>query len=84
MFKKINQIKVNIVLPNYNSGEIILETLDSILSQTFKNWQLIIVDDNSKETIVDKMKSILNHELKGSDIKYSITNVQKDKLALPC
>ena len=47
MFKKINQIKVNIVLPNYNSGEIILETLDSILSQTFKNWQLIIVDDNT-------------------------------------
>ena len=62
MFKKINQIKVNIVLPNYNSGEIILETLDSILSQTFKNWQLIIVDDNSNLNNKKLLKKYSKHK----------------------
>ena len=47
MLKKINGIKVNIILPNYNSGEFFEETINSILNQTFKNWKLIIVDDGS-------------------------------------
>ena len=47
MKKKINKIKVNIILPNYNSEKFISETINSILNQTFKNWKLIIVDDNS-------------------------------------
>ena len=47
MLKKINEIKVEIVLPNYNSEQFFSETIDSILNQTFKNWKLIIVDDNS-------------------------------------
>jgi teichuronic acid biosynthesis glycosyltransferase TuaG len=47
MLKKINEIKVNIILPNYNSGHFLEETINSILNQTFKNWKLIIVDDGS-------------------------------------
>ena len=47
MSKKINEIKVDIILPNYNSGQFFSETIDSIFNQTFKNWQLIVVDDNS-------------------------------------
>ena len=43
MLQKINETKVDIILPNYNSGQFFLETIDSILNQTFKNWQLIIV-----------------------------------------
>ena len=45
MLQKINETKVDIILPNYNSGQFFSETIDSILNQTFKNWQLIIVDD---------------------------------------
>ena len=58
----LNQISVDIVLPNYNSGEIILETLDSILSQTFKNWQLIIVDDNSNLNNKKLLKKYSKHK----------------------
>ena len=47
MSKKINEIKVDIILPNYNSDQFFSETIDSVLGQTFKNWQLIVVDDNS-------------------------------------
>ena len=47
MSKKINEIKVDIILPNFNSDQFFSESIDSILDQTFKNWQLIVVDDNS-------------------------------------
>ena len=39
--------RVSIILPNYNSSKTIKLTVNSILSQTYKNWELIIVDDNS-------------------------------------
>ena len=51
----INQISVDIVLPNYNSSPYIEETLNYIINQSFKNWNLLIVDDNS----YDKTKYIL-------------------------
>jgi glycosyltransferase involved in cell wall biosynthesis len=46
---------VSIIIPTYNRAHLIGETLDSILAQTYKNWECIIVDDgsidNTKETI---------------------------------
>ena len=48
-------MKVSIILPNFNSSKFIKQTLKSIISQTYKNWELIIVDDNSN----DKTKKIL-------------------------
>jgi teichuronic acid biosynthesis glycosyltransferase TuaG len=43
----LNQKSVDIILPNYNSELYISETINSVLNQNFKNWNLIIVDDNS-------------------------------------
>ena len=45
----LNQISVDIILPNYNSSIYIEETLNSIVGQSFKNWKLLIVDDNSND-----------------------------------
>ena len=61
MLQKINETKVDIILPNYNSGQFFLKTIDSILNQTFKNWQLIIVDDNSNLSNKELLKKYLNH-----------------------
>ena len=41
--------KVSIILPNYNSSKTITKTISSIVNQSYKNWELIIVDDNSDE-----------------------------------
>jgi glycosyltransferase involved in cell wall biosynthesis len=40
---------VSIVIPTFNRALLIGETLDSILSQTYSNWECIIVDDGSTD-----------------------------------
>ena len=47
MSKELPDVKVEIILPNYNSENYLTETINSIINQTYKNWHLTIVDDNS-------------------------------------
>ena len=44
---------VSIVMPAYNCEDYIAESVESILSQTYKNWELIIVDDCSSDRTSD-------------------------------
>ena len=60
-----NKTVIDIILPNYNSNEFLEETLKSILSQSFKNWRLIIVDDCSNSST----KEILLNYSKNKKIK---------------
>tara|TARA_Y100000590_G_scaffold398376_1_gene480754 strand:- start:48 stop:869 length:822 start_codon:yes stop_codon:yes gene_type:complete len=61
MLKSLSDITVEIVLPNYNSEEYLSETIDSIIEQTFKNWRLTIVDDNSNIQTQQVLKNYANH-----------------------
>lgn len=56
--KKKEKTKIDIILPNYNSSEFILQTIRSILKQTYKNWKLIIVDDFSNSETKNILKKI--------------------------
>lgn len=53
--------KVSVILPTYNSERFLYKSVSSVLSQTYKNWELLIVDgrstDQTKE-IIDKFISI--------------------------
>ena len=40
---------VTVIIPTYNRGYIIGETLDSVLNQTYENWECIIVDDGGND-----------------------------------
>lgn len=44
---------ISIIIPNYNRANLIGETLDSILSQTYANWECIIVDDGSTDNSLE-------------------------------
>ena len=63
---------VDIILPNYNKAEFLEETINSIISQTYNNWKLFVIDDNSQ----DNSKKILNN-YKNKNIK--ITYLHKNK-----
>ncbi|UGB30594.1 glycosyltransferase family 2 protein [Metabacillus sp. B2-18] len=40
---------VSIITPSYNSTKFIPATIESVLSQTYQNWEMLIVDDCSKD-----------------------------------
>ena len=53
---------ISIIIPMYNTAKYIGECLDSILAQTFQDFEVIVVDDGSKDkscTIVERY--IKNH-----------------------
>lgn len=41
--------KVSVIMPSYNTGKMICESIDSILSQTYQNIELLISDDHSSD-----------------------------------
>jgi len=48
----MNNPLVSIIIPTYNRAHLIGETLDSIVAQTYTNWECIIVDDGSTDNTV--------------------------------
>ena len=50
---------ISIITPCYNSGKYIAETIQSVLDQSFENWEWWIVDDNSSDNSV---KTILQFD----------------------
>lgn len=55
---------VSIITPCYNSAKTIGLTIDSVISQTYVDWELIIVDDCSVDNSLDVINSKLRDDLK--------------------
>lgn len=53
---------VSIIMPSYNTAKFISETIDSVLTQTYTNWELIIVDDCSTDNTDEVVKSFLSDD----------------------
>lgn len=60
---------ISIITPTYNCGKFIGETIESVIKQSYENWEMIIVDDcstdNTKEVVEEYIK-------KDSRIKYHL------------
>lgn len=59
-FSREKESLISIVLTNYNRENFILEQLDSIIAQIYRNWELIITDDCS----TDGSKAIIQEFIK--------------------
>lgn len=54
--------EVSIIMATYNRAHFILETLRSIQSQSFQNWNCLIIDDGGSDNTFEVLKPILNSD----------------------
>jgi len=64
---------VSIVTPSFNSEKFIAETIASVQNQTHKNWEMIIVDDCSKDKTVEIVEEIIK-----SDSRIKLIKLEKN------
>lgn len=69
-----SQPLVSIIIPTYNRAQLIGETLDSVLAQTYENWECIIVDDGSTDSTAALIDEYIN---KDSRFKYYLRPLDK-------
>lgn len=66
--------KISVLMPTYNDADSICETLDSLINQNYENWELIIIDDGSK----DDTKSVISNYKKKNDKKNKIKYIYQE------
>lgn len=53
---------VSVIIPNYNHSDYLKQRIDSVLSQTYPNFEVIILDDKSTDNSVDIINQYKSHE----------------------
>jgi len=60
-------MKFSIIIPTYNRANFIAKAINSVLNQSYENWELIIVDDGSSDNTKDVIEEFMSID---SRIKY--------------
>ena len=55
---------ITIAMPVYNAGEYLRDAVNSIIAQSYTNWELFIIDDGSTDNAIDSIKSIKDKRIK--------------------
>ena len=58
---------VSVIMPAYNNEKFIAESIQSVLDQTYANWELLVVDDGSTDTTADIIRAFAARD---SRVKY--------------
>ncbi len=53
---------ISIIVPSFNRETLISKTIDSLLAQTYQNWELIIVDDGSTDNSINVIRPYLKDD----------------------
>ena len=59
---KMTNPKISIITASYNYANLIEKGINSIINQTYKNWELIIVDDGSTDNSIEVIKNYTNNK----------------------
>lgn len=54
---------VSVIMPSYNTDKFIKQSIESVIDQTYKNWELIIVDDCSTDNTDNVVASISDERI---------------------
>lgn len=54
--------KISVVIPTYNRSEKVQRAIQSVISQTYKFWELVIVDDGSTDDTLISLDSLNTHD----------------------
>ena len=60
--KKNNSPLISIITPSYNSESFISQTIDSVIRQTYTNWELLITDDCSTDNTIEIVESYIKND----------------------
>ena len=63
------QVKISVLIPAYNSANTIVEALESIKNQTYQNWEIILINDGSR----DKTEEIIRRYLGNTKLPLTYT-----------
>ena len=61
-FEENNAPKVSIVTPAWNREDLIVEAIKSVKSQTYKNWEMLIVDDGSTDNTIKNIVKLQKND----------------------
>lgn len=53
---------VSIIMPSYNCGRFVEETIRSVQAQTYKNWEIIFMDDCSKDDTIRRVSAMRDND----------------------
>ena len=62
IYNIIDKPKFSVIMANYNKEEYIREAIESVLNQTFRDWELIIIDDKSTDNSIKIIQKYLIDE----------------------
>lgn len=72
---KKNDVLVSVIMPAYNCERVIIEAINSVIFQTYENWELLVLDDGSKDNTLliiesftkkdSRIKALPNEKNKG-------------------
>ncbi|MHB8064142.1 MAG: glycosyltransferase [Ruminiclostridium sp.] len=63
----VNELLVSVIIPTYNRADKIHNAINSVISQTYTEWEIIVVDDGSKDNTGEIIEQYINQKV---NIKY--------------
>lgn len=77
-----DQPLVSIIIPSFNQEKFLKETLDSVMAQTYSNWECLVVDDGSLDTSIAIIQSYCQED--NRFVLFERTNLTTSKGANAC